>query len=128
MRTYEELKGHPADFIVSYHLYAPSEGGRKVTFQHLRCDFSYDGYDIATDGIFMIYPEFLGKDGQPIEEGIPVSLDGRASMFILSPEMRASVHQGRIKIGTRGYFMEGGRKVGCLEVVQVVDLHVNPIS
>ena len=104
MRTYEELKGHPADFIVSYHLYAPSEGGRKVTFQHLRCDFSYDGYDIATDGIFMIYPEFLGKDGQPIKEGI------------------------RIKIGTRGYFMEGGRKVGSLEVVQVVDLHVNPIS
>ncbi|MEJ5031294.1 hypothetical protein [Comamonas sp. MYb69] len=128
MRTYEEIRGYPPDFIVSYHLYAPSEGGRKITYQHLRCDFMYEGYDIASDGIFMIYPEFLGADGLPIEEGIPVPLDGRASMSILSPEMRASVHQGRIEIGTRGYFMEGGRKVGSLEVVQIVGLHANPIN
>ena len=127
MRTYENIRGYPADFVVTYRLYSCSEGGRKITFQHLRCDFMYEGDDPVSDGIFMIYPEFLAEDGQPIADGIPIPLVGSASMFILSPEMRASVHQSRVKVGTRGYMMEGSRKIASLEVVQLVGLHMNSL-
>lgn len=123
MKTYAERTGRKPDFVVSYRLYAPSEGGRKVTFQHLRCDFLYEGDDPLKDGIFMVYPEFLGEDGEPVTEGIAVPLEGKASMWVLSPEMRASVHRLRAKVGVQGHFMEGARKVGDIRIEAIVGLH-----
>ena len=125
MKTYEQIRGHKPDFIVRYRLYAPSEGGRKVTYQHLRCDFMYDGDDPHTDGIYMIHPEFIDKNGDPLDEELPVPLDGHASMWILVPEMRKRVHRSRLKVGTRGYFMEGSKKVGEVVVEKIVGLHDN---
>ena len=123
MKTYEEIRGHKPDFVVSYRLYSPSEGGRKVTYQHLRCDFMYEGDDPSKDGIFMIHPEFLGKDGKPLDERHPVPLEGKATMWVLMPEMRASVHRSRAKVGTRGHFMEGPRKIGDVKIEAIVGLH-----
>lgn len=128
MKTYEEIRGHKADFLVQYRLYSPSKDGRKVTFQHLRCDFMYEGDDPVKDGIFMIHPEFQGEDGSPIEEEVPVPLEGKASMWILVPESRASVHRSRAKVGTRGHFMEGPRKIGDVTIEEIVGLHENPGS
>lgn len=126
VRTYRELRKHPPDFIVRYRLYAPSEGGRKVTFQHLRCDFLYAGDDPAKDGIHMIYPEFLNDAGEPFARDMPVPLIGRASMWILNPELRAKVHRARLHVGVRGHFMEGARKIGDVEVETIEGLHENP--
>ncbi len=126
MKTYEEIRGHKPDFVVSYRLYSPSEGGRKVTFQHLRCDFMYEDDDPIADGIFMIHPEFLGEDGQPLGQEAPVPLEGKATMWILIPEMRESVHRSRIKVGVRGYFMEGARKIGKVTVDAIAGLNENP--
>lgn len=109
---------------MKYRLYSQAEGGRKATFQHLRCDFVYEGEDPLKDGLYMIHPEFLDADGQPLEENTPVPLEGRASMWILMPEMRA-FHQLRIKPGVRGHFMEGPRKIANVQVEQVVGLHEN---
>ena len=128
MRTYEEIRGHKADFVVKYRLYAPSEGGRKVTFQHLRCDFMYEGVEPQEDGVFMIHPEFLDEHGAPLEDCVIVPLEGKASMWILIPEMRAFVHGSRAKIGMRGHFMEGSRKVGDVKIEQIVGLHENPAT
>lgn len=85
MQPYEQFRGHKADFLVKYRLYAPSDGGRKITFQHLRCDFLYEGDDPHTNGLFMIHPEFLDASGQPIAEGIPVPLESTASMWLDRP-------------------------------------------
>lgn len=128
MKTYEEIRGNKADFVVRYRLYSQSEGGRKVTFQHLRCDFMYERDDPVKDGIFMIHPEFLDEDGRPLDEELPVPLEGKAAMWILVPEMRASVHRSRVKVGTRGHFMEGPRKIGDVTIEEIVGLHENPRS
>ena len=125
MKTYEEIRDRPPDFVVKYSLYAPSEGGRKVTFQHLRCDFMYHGDDPKVDGISMIHPEFLGDNGVPVGDEMPVSPEGHASMWILIPAARKA-HQSRIQIGTRGYFMEGSRKIGEVVVEKTVGLYENP--
>lgn len=126
LSTYAALRGHPPDFIVRYRLYAPSEGGRKVTFQHLRCDFLYAGDDPARDGIYMIHPEFLDAAGEPLPKDRPVPLVGRASMWILVAEMRAFVHRARLRVGVRGHFMEGARRIGDVEVETIEGLHANP--
>ena len=128
MKTYEEIRGYKPDFVVSYRLYSPSEGGRKVTYQHLRCDFMYEGDDPVKDGIFMIHPEFLDEDGQPLCENLPVPLEGKAAMWVLVPEMRASVHSSRAKLGTRGHFMEGHRKIGDVKIDAIAGLLENPRS
>ena len=128
MQTYEQLRGHPPDFVVKYRLYTLAEGGRKVTFQHLRCDFMYEGDDPVRDGIFMIHPEFLDERGCPLREHVPVHLEGEASMWILAPEMRSSVHRQRAKAGVRGYFMEGARRFGDAQIERIVGLHENPAA
>ncbi len=97
-----------------------------VTYQHLRCDFMYDGDDAKTDGIYMIHPEFLEQNGMPLEENVPVPLEGYATMWILMPEMRQRIHRARIRVGTWGYFMEGSRKIGEVVVEAVISLHENP--
>ena len=128
MRTYEQIRGHGPDFIVKYRLYSRSDGGREVTRQHLRCDFIYEGDDPQSDGIYMIHPEFLDESGTPLPEQGEVPLEGNASMWILVPQMRASVHRSRAKVGVHGHFMEGSSKVGDVEIVQIKGLLENPAA
>lgn len=125
MPSYEQFRKHQADFYVRYSLYAASEGGREITFQHLRCDFMYEGDDPQKDGIFIIHPEFLDEAGAPIDEGAVVPIDGIASMWFASQELRASVHRSRIQVGVCGYFMEGSRRVGKVEVTRIGSLFEN---
>ena len=88
----------------------------------------YEGDDPLKDGISMIHPEFLDEGGQPLGENFPVPLEGKAAMWILVPEMRASVHSARAKLGTRGHFMEGHRKIGDVKIDAIVGLLENPRS
>ena len=125
MNTYEEIREHRCDFVVSYLLYPPEDGGRILTYQHLRCDFMYEGDDPKTDGIYMIHPEFLGGDGKIVEEQIQISLSGKALMWICIPEMRDEIHKHRVKVGTRGFFVEGTRKIGEVVVTNIVDMFSN---
>lgn len=123
---YEQVKNHPQDFDVKYKLYSEEKGGRKVTFQGLRCDFSYEGDDISKDGIYMIYPEFEDENGDVIlDMNKPIQLVCTARMWIVIPEMRNDIHKSRIEVGTKGYMMEGSRKIGEVEVIRIVGLHTN---
>ncbi|MDB6026789.1 MAG: hypothetical protein JWM68_3012 [Verrucomicrobiales bacterium] len=91
--NYSEQRGHPADFEVRYRFYKPEEGGRLSgpSWQHYRCDWAYEGDDIAA-GIYMIWPEFISEDGSIQPEGSPVPWSGTATMWILIPELRAQIH------------------------------------
>lgn len=56
----------------------------------------YEGDDPQTGGIYMIHPEFLDPSGVPLADDEPVPLEGTASMWVLTPQMRTA-HQARSK-------------------------------
>ncbi len=127
---YEERLGYKQDFDVQYRFYSEAEGGRKTGAPHqgYRCDFLYDSEN-PLDGTYMIWPEFESEDGRVINsKNLSVPNTGTARMWIVDARMRARVHQTKIKLGTRGYFMEGGKRVAELVVVKIRDLHINPIE
>ncbi len=128
--NYADLRRHPADFEVRYRFYTPEEGGRQSgpAWQHYRCDWSYEGDDIAQTGIFMVHPEFTAEDGSVRPEGLPVPWSGTATMWVLVPEMRGQVHQHRIREGVRAFFMEGSHRVAEAFVTRVLALHSNPVE
>jgi hypothetical protein len=125
MTSYANSSGKLPDFEVSYRFLTLAEGGRRsgTPYQHYRCDWSYEGDNIAETGIYMIWPEFLAVDGSIFPNDIPVPTSGIATMWIVSPEMRHQVHCQRIKLGIKGYFMEGRRKVAEAIITEVIGLH-----
>ncbi|MGG0176475.1 hypothetical protein [Gottfriedia acidiceleris] len=74
----------------------------------------------------MIHPEFEDNDGNVLlDDKISIKQTGTARMWILSPEIREEIHKHKIKLGTKGYFMEGSRRVGEIEVIKIVGLFLN---
>jgi len=120
MKSYAS-SGRGADFEVRYRFLTPAEGGsRSPPRQHIRWDFLYEGDDPQRDGLFMIWPEFLDDEGNPRPEG-EVPPEGLAHMFILMPEMRPT-HRRRITVGTRGFMVEGPKKVAECQVTRLLGL------
>lgn len=126
-KPYEERSGHPQDFYVQYRFYSPEVGGRQnFPAQGYRCDFAYQEDDIKETSIYMIHPEFEDNDRNVIlDDKISVNQTGTARMWIVLPEMREEIHKHKIKLGTKGYFMEGSRRVGEVEVIKIVGLLSN---
>ena len=125
--TYQEKTNRVQDFDVRYRFFTNEEGGRETgpPYQGYRCDWSYEGDDIQKTGIYMIWPEFEDKEGKVIPEKTQVLSSGVARMWIVIPEMVEKVHKEKIKIGIKGYFMEGGKKVAEAEVIRLVRLSDN---
>jgi hypothetical protein len=74
----------------------------------------------------MIHPEFEDDNGEMIlEDKEQVSIIGTARMWILIPERRI-YHENKILIETKGFFMEGSRKVAECEVIEILGLLTNP--
>jgi hypothetical protein len=120
---YEQNKNRDCDFIVQYRFYSAEEGGRKTgnPAQGYRSDFMYSG-DENLKKLWMIWPEFLDSENNIIlDESIRVPTSGKAKMWILN-EALYELHQERIQIGLKGFFMEGPHKVAECEVIQVVNL------
>ncbi len=124
---YEQIRGYRADFRVRYRFYDQSESGRRrLPRQGYRCDFAY-----AEDGeegkqLYCIHPEFENENGEILmDDTASVPAEGTARMWVLFPEMRRIVHAKRIRPGIRGFFMEGPRRVGEVEVLDVIDLAEN---
>jgi hypothetical protein len=130
MTSYANASEQLPDFEISYRFLSLAEGGRQnwTPYQHYRCDWSYEGDNIVETGIYMIWPEFLAADGSIFPNDIPVPISGIATMWIVSPEMRLQVHSQRIKLGIKGYFMEGQRRVAEAIVTGVIGLHSFPNS
>ena len=123
-QLYENKLGHPADFRVKYRFYGTEEGGRKVLpFQGLRSDFWYESDDHEMSGVFMIWPEFEDAEGNVVlKNNEPVLPTGTARMWIVNKQLRP-YHQKRIKVGTKGYFIEGKRTADC-EVIEILRLQM----
>lgn len=123
MTSYRDQRGTGPDFRVRYRFLTEAEGGRReLPFQHIRSDFLYEGDDPQADGIWCIWPEFLSTSGVALpEDDQRVPAEGLADMYILSSDLRAD-HARRIRIGTRGYFVEGPKKTAACEVVAVLEL------
>ena len=120
---YEKIRNRPCDFIVKYRFFTIDEGGRKTgpPSQGYRSDFLYDTDNPNTDRIYMIHPEFIYDNGQVILDKSYNSWTGKANMWILNPDFM-QYHRDRIKIGVKGFFMEGATKTAECEVIEVVGL------
>ena len=127
MASYTEATRLAPDFRVSYRLFSAEEGGRKTPhFQGILWDFSYEEEQIGKPNqVFMIWPEFISDSGQVLPEDEPMPKQGLADMFIVNPAFRV-FHCQHIKVGVRGYFREGFRKIAPCEVVGILALHQNP--
>jgi hypothetical protein len=126
-KPYQDKLGHIADFKVEYQFYTASEGGRNlIPFQGYRSDFFYEHpKHSGLFQIFMIWPEFENEGGEVIlDNTTSVSPSGVARMWIIDSERRA-YHVGKIKIGLRGYFMEGSRRVAECKVIELLGLETN---
>lgn len=66
--------------------------------------------------------------GAAQEIGPNFSLEGKASMWLLSPAMWETAHRDRLRVGTRGYFMEGARRVGEVVVDSIAECHTCPYN
>jgi len=105
------------DFKVKYKFRTFEQGGRmSPVFQGYRSDFWYYHKDNKDNEIFMIWPIFEDEKGVEIKDSIEVKTEGVAGMRIVNAKL-VSYHKLRIAIGTKGYFMEGTRKVGVCEVI-----------
>ena len=118
MTSYSARSGRKPSFEVSYRFLRADEGGRKASpHQHTRWDFLYEGDDPSTDGIWMIWPEFLSAEGTVLSEG-EVPRTGRAMMYIVNLD-NESYHRERVSIGTKGSFVEGAKPVASCEVIAI---------
>jgi len=121
--SYEQIKNRECDFIVEYRFFSAEEGGRKTgnPIQGYRSDFMYSG-DENQKQLWMIWPEFLDNENNIIlDKSIRVATIGKAKMWIIN-EINQELHRERIKIGLKGFFMEGPHKVAECEVIQIVHL------
>jgi len=65
------------------------------------------------DHLYIIWPEFEG-----CEKGEKVLPEGTAKMIIIMEPM-IEYHKKRMTIGTKGFFMEGSKKVGECEIIEL---------
>ena len=120
---YEQIRKRPCDFVVKYRFLTKEEGGRQtgLPIQGIRSDFMYFGDNPKTDRIYMIHPEFLDENDNIITEKRIVSETGKALMWIVNPEFN-EYHKNRLKIGIKGYFMEGPKITAECEVIELIGL------
>ena len=125
-KPYEKLLNHRADFRVKYKFRRPEDGGRKTgkPYQGIRCDFSFAGE--TENKMYMIWPEFEDDQGNIIlYNDKPVANVGTARMWIINNEMRP-FHYEKIKVGVKGNFREGSLLSADCEVIEILDLKINP--
>jgi len=120
--SYRDRTGGEPDFRVRYRFLSQTEGGRSsLPFQHIRSDFLYAEDDPSEDGIWCIWPEFISHDGSVLPEDERVPAEGVADMYVLNAELRPE-HKRRIRVGIKGFFVEGARRTASCEVVEVLGL------
>ncbi|MFN8416367.1 MAG: hypothetical protein U0U66_08555 [Cytophagaceae bacterium] len=125
---YENQLKHKADFRVRYKFRSSQNGGRKSgePYQGIRCDFSFDNE--PENIMYMIWPEFEDTNGNILlhnEKAVPNA--GTARMWVINNEMRPYLYD-KIKIGEKGYFREGPIFSADCEIIEILDLKINPTT
>ena len=94
--------------------------------QGMRCDFLYEDDDPKIHGIHIIWPELLDKDENVLlNKDIEPPKSGKATMWIGMPEMREKIHQHRLKVGTKGYWVIGSKILAKVKVTKIIGLFIN---
>lgn len=120
---YSESSGRLPDFEVQYEIY--DEVASNFT-QGARCDFLYEEDNPKTNGIHMIWPEFLDDNGKVIlNKTINPKKQGLATMWIGMHESRVKVHRPRLKVGTKGHWVTGSKKIADVVVTKILGLFEN---
>lgn len=126
---YSKVSGRKPDFEVEYELDIDPALEEVRPGQGMRCDFLYEGDNPVTDGIHMIWPEFLDQDGNVItDKAVVLGLKGKATMWIGMHESRVKTHQSRIKVGTKGFWVIGSKKLAKVTVTKILGLFENKQS
>ena len=126
-KPYEEIRNRRCDFIVYYKFYTEKEGGRKTgtPSQGYRPDFMYAEDDVEERNkrkLWIIQPQFLdNNDNVLLDKTIGVAESGKAQMWILNKTFY-EIHKKRIKIGQKGFYIEGSYKTAECEVIEIVGL------
>jgi len=123
---YEKRLGYKADFRVKYKFRSSEDGGRKTgePFQGIRSDFSIVGE--TESKMYMIWPEFEDSEGNVLlynDKSVPNQ--GTARMWIINNEMRPLLYD-KIKIGMKGNFREAAMFSADCEVIELLDIKINP--
>jgi hypothetical protein len=122
---YETKIKHKADFRIKYRFYTPEEGGADVIRrQGYKCNFWYGeerpGY------AHIILPEFEDKEGNVIlDTDSRLAAEDTARMWVVFPDTR-SQHIGKVNVGLKCFLTEGPHKVAECEVIEILDLAINP--
>ncbi|WNR43656.1 hypothetical protein [Paenibacillus roseipurpureus] len=128
---YETERKHPHDFTVRYRFYSVEEGGRKhLPYQGYRSDFAFvEDLSITPISLRVIHPEFEDENREIIlEDSQSVPVSGTARMWILFAASRRERDVKTIKLGMKGYFMEGPKRVAKAEVIEINGLFSNPMN
>lgn len=118
--NYSELQQRLPDFVVEYEIELCEELKNAKPHQGMRTDFLYESDEPQDDGFYMIWPEFIDRNGLVITDTSPAAIasQGKANMWIVSDEMKP-YHLQRLKVGTKGYLVRGPFKVAKVTVIEV---------
>ena len=109
------------DFRILYRFFREDEGGRKsLPLQGYRSDWTY--LNGETSQLYMIWPRFLDQEENELCSYQMIEMSGLANMYIISDKLINSVHKDKVKVGTRGFLMEGPKKVAEAEIIEVINL------
>lgn len=119
------------DFLVKYRFFTQAEGGRmNPALQGYRSDWVYaEDYEKWIENkqplslpIYMIHPLAVDEDNLQYSSHEFMPSEGFADMRILFDQMRP-VHRKKIRVGVKGYFVEGSRRVAEAEVIDILYLN-----
>ena len=119
------------DFLVKYRFFTQAEGGRmNPALQGYRSDWVYsEDYEKRIESkqslslpIYMIHPLAVDEDHLQYSSHEFMPSEGLAEMRILFAQMRP-IHRKKIKVGVKGYFVEGSRRVAEAEVIDILYLN-----
>lgn len=116
-RVYEQAE----DFQAEITILTPEEGGRFApVFNGVRWDFQYE-QDGDSQQHFMIWPEFVDEENEPISREFPLKGTYRARMYVVSENLR-DLHRPRVQVGTEFFCVQGPKKVARGTVTKVTGL------
>ncbi len=119
----EHLDSHD-DFEATIRIMTRAEGGRRSPpVNGIRWDFAYSDTQ-PPEMLYLIWPDFCDESGRSLstDHPLPVGVELRARMRIVSDEMRTEVHQARITVGTRFFCYEGDKCVAEGIVTRITGL------
>lgn len=119
-----QLGGQPPDCELEYEFDIAPELSHVRLRQGIRCEFLYEGDDPKLDGVHLVLLEFLDANGKIITDKTqPLSKSGRVLATFAMPEIRARIHQRRLKKGGRGFLTVSGWRLAKVLVSELVALN-----